>query len=441
MGIAQVQDREFQGRANSRERVTFPRTYTLVLLFLIAYFARPEDWIPGVHYLHLAKVLGIVAILAFFTELSGARQKWPREVIFLFLLVGQMFLTVPFSSVWKGGAFHTTRAFANVVPMILVISLAVNTLGRLRRILFWQVASVAVVATVAIIKFRHAQGRLEGVLNGIYSNPNDLALIIDIAIPICLVFMLRSKNNLIKVSWLGCIGVMTYAVVLSASRSGILAFVLIMTLALWHFSVKGRYRYLVVVFGGLAVCALVIGGHQLKTRFEAMSNPELNESAYESAQQRDMLLKKSIAMTFEHPLFGVGPGNFDVTSGVWRVTHNTYTQISSETGLPGFVLYIMILCCAWTNLGRAKRLSRGDGQLNMFAGAIQASFVGFLFGSFFASEGYQYFTYFLIAYTTAVYRIAKTRHEAAAVPISTAASFRPENTFQEQRTRGAVSAL
>lgn len=436
MGVARVQD-----RASSKQRIAFPRTYKFVLLFMVAYFARPEDWIPGVHYLHLAKVLGILAFLAFFTELSSARQKWPREVILLLLLLAQMLLTVPFSPVWKGGAFHTTRGFANVVPMILVISLAVNTLGRLRRILFWQVASVAVVAAVAVIKFRHAQGRLEGALNGIYSNPNDLALIIDIAIPICLVFMLRSRNNLMKAIWLGCIAVMTYAVVLSASRSGILAFALMMTLALWHFSVKGRYRYLVLVLGGLAVCALAIGGRQLKTRFEAMSNPDLNESAYGSAQQRDMLLKRSIALTFEHPIFGVGAGNFEVASGVWRVTHNTYTQMSSETGLPGFILYMMILYCAWSNLGRAKRLSRGDAQLNMFAGAIQASFVGFLLGSFFASEGYQYFTYFLIAYTTAVYRIAKAKNEAAVVPISSASSLLSEDTFQEQRIRGVVSAL
>lgn len=441
MGVALAESGKLQGDVHSRRRIAFPRTYNLVLLFLIVYFARPEDWIPGIHYLHLAKVLGILAILAFFTELSSAKQKWPREVIFLFLLLGQMLLTVPFSPVWKGGAFQNTRAFANVVPMILVISLAVNTLGRLRRILFWQAASVAVTATIAVIKFRHASGRLEGVLNGIYSNPNDLALIIDIALPICLVFMLRSRNNLVKVIWLGCIAVMTYALVLSASRSGILAFALMMMITLWHFSIKGRYRYLLVVLGGLAICALAIGGHELKTRFEAMSNPDLDPSAYGSAQQRDMLLKKSIAVTFEHPIFGVGPGNFDVSSGVWRVTHNTYTQMSSETGLPGFILYMMMIWCAWMNLRRAKRLARDDKELSMFASALQASFAGFLLGSFFSSEGYQYFTYFLIAYTTAAYRIAKAGYPATVIPLLSVATAPSETTFEESQERRALSVL
>jgi len=403
MGIATTQQEVIQKKA----RAPFKLAYKLVLLFLVVYFARPEDWIPGLHYLHLAKVVGILAILAFLAELGSARRRWPRECVLLFLLLGQMFLTAPFSPVWSGGAFGVTRNFAYVVPMILVICLAVNTLPRLQRILFWQVVSVAVIAGVAVVKFRNAGGRLEGVLNGNYSNPNDLALAIVIALPICLAFLLSSRNNLVKMAWLGCMGVMTYAVVLTASRAGILAFAVAMGVALWHFSIKGRHRYLLVVLGGLAVCALLTSGGTLKKRYEAIFNPQESGSAWGSAEQRNMLLKRSIVITFEHPLFGVGPGNFEVVSGVWHVTHNTYTQISSETGLPGFILYMMILWCAWSNLRQARRITRARSELGLLTASIQASLAAFLVGSFFASEGYQYFTYFLIAYTTAVYQIAK----------------------------------
>ena len=100
-----------------KARVPFKLAYRFVLLFMVVYLARPEDWIPGAHYLHLAKVLGIVAIMAFLGELGSARTRWPRECIYLFLLLGQMLLTVPFSPIWRGGAFNVTRDFANVVPM------------------------------------------------------------------------------------------------------------------------------------------------------------------------------------------------------------------------------------------------------------------------------------------------------------------------------------
>lgn len=408
-----VEALETQAVIQPKTRAPFQLAYKFVLCFMVIYFARPEDWIPGVQFLHPAKIIGILAILAFLGELGSARGKWPRECVYLFLLLGQMFVCVPFATAWRGGAFGITRDFADVVPMILVICLAVNTIPRLRSVLFCQVAAVAVIVPVAIMKFRHADGRLEGVLNGIYSNSNDFALAIVIALPICLAFMLRSKNTFVKLIWLGCMGLMTYSIVLTASRAGILAFTVAMAIALWHFSVKGRHRYLLVLFASLAVCALVFGGSELKTRFEAILNVHASRSAYESAQQRNLLLHESIAWTFEHPIFGLGPGNFEVVSGNWHVTHNTYTQISSETGFPGFILYMMILVCAWRNLRRANRLARSQTELGLFSRAVQASLGAFFVGSFFASEGYQYFTYFLISYTTVIYQIAKQQQRAA----------------------------
>ena len=401
-----------------RAPVPFKQAYRFVLFFMVIYFARPEDWIPGVHYLHLAKVAGIVAIVMFLSELGSARTKWPRECIYLFLLLGQMLLTVPFSPIWRGGALKVTRDFASVVPMILVIALAVNTLPRLRRILYCQVAAVAVIAVIAVFKFRHAGGRLEGVLNGNYSNPNDFALTVVIALPICLAFMLCSRSKVAKIAWLGCIGTMTYAVVLTASRGGILAFSVAMIVALWFFAIKGRHRYLLVILGCFAILALVFGGHQLRERYEAISNPQADQSANGSAEQREALLTKSIEATFKYPIFGLGPGNFNSYSGSWHVTHNTYTQMSSETGLPGFILYMMILWCAGKNLRQARRLTRREDELALFTGAIQASLAGFLVGSFFASEGYAYFTYFLVAYTTAVYQIARKEKQTRSMPVS-----------------------
>lgn len=431
---------EAQALVQAKAPVPFKLAYKFVLFFMVIYFTRPEDWIPGFHLLHLAKVMGILAILAFLAELGNVRGRWPRECVYLFLLLGQMFLTVPFASTWRGGAFAVTQQFAEVVPMILVIAIAVNTVPRLRRILFWQAVSISVIALVATTKFRGAGGRLEGVLNGIYANPNDLALTIVVALPICMVFLLTSRRSAVKLIWLGCLGAMIYAVVLTASRAGMLAFIVALVVSLWHFSVRGRHRYLLVIFGGLAICALFTSGGTLKRRYEAIFNPTEAQSAYGSAQQRDMLLRKSIAFTFEHPLFGLGPGNFTSASGVWHVTHNTYTQLSSETGIPGFILYMMILVCAWKNLSRARRMTAARTELGLFAAALHASLAAFLLGSFFSSEGYQYFTYFLISYTTAVYQISK-RQSKTNISVSRPRKTVQEEEFREQPTEAAWSTL
>lgn len=76
------------------------------------------------------------------------------------------------------------------------------------------------------------------------------------------------------------------------------------------------------------------------------------------AENRRLLLKESIAVTLRRPIFGVGVGNFPVyVNGMnkeegrlkeaWHGTHNTYTQLSSETGIPGLAIFIGILVVSW----------------------------------------------------------------------------------------------
>ena len=64
------------------------------------------------------------------------------------------------------------------------------------------------------------------------------------------------------------------------------------------------------------------------------------------------LLKRSVSETISHPLFGVGPGQFPVRSWKrrkrkttwfqWLGTHNSYTQVSSECGIPAFICYLAV---------------------------------------------------------------------------------------------------
>ena len=109
----------------------------------------------------------------------------------------------------------------------------------------------------------------------------------------------------------------------------------------------------------------------------------------------------------EHPLFGVGPGNFEQVSGYWHVTHNAFTQMSSEGGLPALILYVLILWHGFTNVRATKRLASRRTESSLLAGVLHASLIGYVVGSVFASVGFQFFPYILVAYTTALFSIAK----------------------------------
>jgi O-antigen ligase len=118
-----------------------------------------------------------------------------------------------------------------------------------------------------------------------------------------------------------------------------------------------------------------------------------------SAQQRKELLFISLKVTAQHPLFGVGPGNFAIVSGVWLATHNSYTQMSAEGGIPAFLLYVLILWRGIANVRDISKYPKTGKRVRLFSMALGASLAAYLVGSFFASVAYQVFPYCLVAYT------------------------------------------
>ncbi len=389
-------------------KVPLAGAYAALLCFMLIYYARPEDWIPGLSHVPLAKVAAILAILALCSSLHHIRQRLPREVTLLAILIGQLFVASVLSEVWRTWSLKVTLEFTKVLLVVFVMAVSVNTLKRLRLLIFTQAASVAAIATVAIWKGHLLLGRLEGVLGGNYSDPNDLALAIAISAPLCVALMFTTKNKAAKVIWASTLFIMTYAVFLTGSRGGFLAFLVGACFCLLEFAIRGRRNYLLVIAALAAVALWQLSGDMVGGRLKGTFNEENNTAAsYGSAQQRLYLLGKSIELTAEHPLFGVGPGDFDIVSGVWHTTHNTFTQMSAEAGLPAFFIYCLILWGGFKNLKAVKRHLPADGAALVFSSALRCSLAAYIAGSLFGSEAYQFFPYFLVAYTTALVSITR----------------------------------
>ncbi len=405
-------------RATSR-RKPLVGAYVALLLFMLVYCARPEDWIPGLSNVPLAKITGILALIALLFSLRHIRQHLPREILYLALLIGQLFLAAALSPVWRGGAVQTTLDFAKVLIVILAMAVAVNTLRRLRLLIFTQAVSVAMISLVAVLKGRLLVGRLEGMLGGNYSNPNDLALAIVISLPLCLALLFLARNGIWKAAWALAMLVMLYAVFLTGSRGGFISLIVTAAVSLWEFAIRGRRRYLLVLAALVGVILWqsssgMLGG-RLKGTFDEKDDAA---SAYGSAMERQQLFWRSIEVTKEHPLFGIGPGNFEVVSGSWHVTHNSFTQLTAEGGVPALILYVLIMWCGFESLRATKRLARRQNESRLLAGALRASLVGYIVGSVFSSAAYQFFPYFLVAYTTALLGIAKKSASHSKLPES-----------------------
>jgi O-antigen ligase len=84
-----------------------------------------------------------------------------------------------------------------------------------------------------------------------------------------------------------------------------------------------------------------------------------------STRARKELFLRSLQVTMEHPFLGCGIGQFGAyTAGLdaeagrrsgWQGTHNSYTQVSSEAGIPALIVYMTLLVSCFRAVGAVYR--------------------------------------------------------------------------------------
>lgn len=413
--------------------------------FFVVYCARPEDWIPGLKYLPLAKLTAIPAMYGLFTTLGKTKRTFkdlPKEASLLLTMIGILYVGAFLSPIWRGGALTRTMDFSKIYIAWVMVFLLVTTFDRLRRIIFIQVFSVVLVCAAALIK-GHGVHRLEGVLGGIYSNPNDLAFAIVLSLPFALAFMVTAKNPVIKVFWLSGMLVMAVAIFMTASRAGFIDLIISGAVTLYYFAIKGKRPYLIVATGLVGVTVMAAAGGRLYDRFAALSGDSAtDQSAYGSYEDRKYLMVRALEGIEHYPILGLGVRNFSTYSLIWHDVHMTYLQICVEGGIAVLVLYLMFFYRGFKNLKILRQTKNLDSDIVLFVGALQSSLVGFVVGACFAPEGYQFFPYFAVAFTATLLQIVKERQQQSGAPPP------PPNkprhfleVYADRGTTGAVSPV
>lgn len=149
-------------------------------------------------------------------------------------------------------------------------------------------------------------------------------------------------------------------------------------------------------------------------------------SARESQEDHLTALTRSVEYTLERPMFGLGLGNFEVANGsdlavpgAWIGTHNTFTEISSEAGIPALLLFVALLVTALRNIKRMNRISANNPEVrevNLLARATQVSLLSFAFGAFFAHLAYEYYFFYLVGIGVGIQQIAGTPQIVSPLP-------------------------
>lgn len=399
--------------------------YLALLALSALYFGRPEDVIPGIGQIPMAKIAGGLALIGLILSLmSGkAKQKFAPETKYVIALFAWYCITIPFAY-WRAGALVTVmmRLSKSVIVAVLV-ALVVKEFWQLKRLVWVQATAVALMTLVSVGLHHTHGGRLIGALGGVFENPNDLAINIALNWPICVAFFFMARGPK-KVLWAGAVLVMLVGVELTYSRSGFLATALAAALVLWEYAIRGKRTYLLLVAALLGgVLLITMPGHYMARLASIVTGNEVDSMDNGSIAARKGLLLESVKTALHNPIFGVGAGNFEVTAGSWHVAHNSYTETAAEGGFPALLFFMLMLYRTLRNIKmtRLSKMYETNAEVRGLTGGLWVSVAAYMVSAFFASTEYSMYPYFLVAYTTALYTIVAGQEQSAAAETPTGA--------------------
>jgi O-antigen ligase len=253
--------------------------------------------------------------------------------------------------------------------------------------------------------------RVKGLLGGLFDNPNDLALHLVTMVPIAVALAFARRGALTKMVYGLCGALFVAGVVVTFSRGGFLGLVAGAGVMAWKLGRRNR----VIVAALMAVTLVVFiaaapGDYGL--RITSMFGGDVTGSA----DARRDLLWRSVLVALRYPLFGVGLGNFYFRGAHDQVSHNAYTQVASEMGLAAFVIYVMFMVTPLRRLRQIERETLPEKDRASFyylSVGLQASLVGYMVSSFFASVAHLWYVYYLVGYAVCLRRLYRLKDGSA----------------------------
>ena len=321
---------------------------------------------------YLLYVFGLPAILGIVVA-GGIRRalavKGVRTGYYWMAFAVWMFALVPFS-IWQGGALKVSIAFVRtgVICFFAIAGLVVT--WRHCRLVVYSIGVAAVINLLSARVFSNAAdgGRLE-LDFGTVANANDFAAHLLLTLPFLLLAVYSSRSILLRSLALTGVAVGVLVIFRTASRGALLAIVVDLLFVLLRGGMRQRIALLCFAPITLAGVLILVPG-QLIQRIRSFSPHESDVSAeaIESSMARSYLLRKGIEYTLQHPLTGVGPGQFSTYEGehnklfsghgMWHGTHNSWIQASSECGIPGGLLFLAGWASSFLLVNRTYRMAK-----------------------------------------------------------------------------------
>jgi len=395
-------------------------TFIGLYLFSIMVLFRPYEIIGGMRFLQGTAFYFALGTLAIFLPSQIAAESnltmLSKEVKAILAMTLIALVTVPIAKDPNLAWETFNEPFIKAVVIFLVLVNVVRTRKRLLALMWLSFGIGIYLAATALSMYSAGQFNVESYrvsvdIGGMFGNPNDMALHFVMMTPLTFALALGSQNKFMKIVYFGLTVLFVGGNMVTFSRGGFLGLLASAMCLAWKLGRKYRLQVgIASIVGGAAFIIAAPGNYGL--RMLSIFVPGLDPVG--SSDARRDLLERSILVTLRNP-WGIGIGCFPVVGQHDHQTHNAFTQVSSETGLVGLAAYLVFIISPFRKLGAIERKLFDANEHKWFyylAVGLQASIVGYLVSSTFASVAYNWFIYYGIAYAVAFRRVYNAETEA-----------------------------
>jgi O-antigen ligase len=249
-----------------------------------------------------------------------------------------------------------------------------------------------------------------------------------------LLFISRDNSGLVRLISLGSFLLGLLIIIKTGSRGGFIALTAVLVFFLFNrnaaFNISVLHKGILVLLAIILFQFVDLDMGRFRTILDYKD--DYNSTSEEG---RIAIWKSGLKMMATHPLTGVGFNQFPeglgrekdargLDSAKWQAAHNSLVQIGAETGLFGFILFLILSFNAFRVFaGIARNGDGGGAELARLGVLAQSGFIGHFIAAMFLSQAYSIYWAFYIVLSAALSRL---RTEAPATGTLTLAA---ENSF------------
>jgi putative inorganic carbon (hco3(-)) transporter len=379
----------------------------VILMRWVVFREKPKDWVPS------AVLIGAYGLVVFCSLLYAADLSRAENTL---------------SDYLKDG----------VITVIVVMMLQRGE--SLRRVIWALLGAGIFLGSISVMQFltntfsntywgfgqaniQNIAGVSEGYrIGGPIGDPNYFAQIMVVLVPLALDRMVMEKNRWLRALAAGALVISVLTIFFTFSRGGFLSLLVVLIAMFLYRPLKMRQLLLLLV-GGVLLMNVVPDAFisRLSTLTELIPG-QVQVRKDVSFQGRASEATVAWMMFMDHPFLGVGASNYPVYYLQYsrrlgldprlemREPHDLYLEVLSETGLSGFLVFLLIVWTVFQGLSKARSDLQAIDEKNYasLVAAFSIGMLGYLTSAIFIHGAYPRYFWLLVGIAMAIPQVARS---------------------------------